>query len=141
MINQITVFLENEKGRLASMTSTLAAADINMMSLCIVEATEYGLVRIICANPDKAKDALVEAGFRAIQTPVAAISVPNEVGGLAKLMDVFDDLGLNIEYGYCFSYGNQAVDVFKVNNLDEQGAAIVKLEAAGFKMLSIDDLC
>ena len=138
MIDQLTVFLENSEGRLAALCRVLADAKVNMYALTIADTTDYGIVRIICDDPEKAVNALSEQDYRAVVTKVAAIGVPNEPGGLAKLLDLLDELDINIEYGYCFSIkDDMAVDVLKIHGADEAVAAI---EAAGFKLLDASDL-
>lgn len=135
MIRQVTVFLENERGRLAALTRTLADADVNMQALTIAETSDYGLVRIVCDKPDEAVEALRSADFRATTTSVLAVAVPNRPGGLAELLEAFDELGLNIEYGYCFSSeAGEAVDVLKVSDADRAAAAI---EQAGYRLVSL----
>ena len=129
-MKQITVFLENEKGRLSAVTRCLADAGINMQALTIAESAEYGLVRIIC---DKPEEALKVGDYRAIATDVVAIEVSNQAGGLAKLLETLDGLDLNIEYGYCFSTGQDtAIDVLKIKGAE---AAVEAIQAAGFKVL------
>ena len=141
MIEQITVFLENSEGRLAALCRTLADANVNMHSLVIADTADYGVVRIICDNPTRALEALGQADYRAISTKVAAIGVPNVPGGLAKLLDMLDDLDQNIEYGYCFSVsGDMAADVLKISGAEEASAAAKAIEAAGFKLLTQEDL-
>ncbi len=133
MIKQVTVFLENDKGRLKALTRVLADAGVNMQALTIAETSDYGLVRIVCDDPDRALEALREADFRALTTPVLAVVVPNRPGGLADLLETFEALDLNIEYGYCFSSeAGEAVDVLKVAGAEQAAAAI---EAAGFRLL------
>ena len=132
-MKQITVFLENEKGRLSAVTRCLADAGINMQALTIAESAEYGLVRIICDKPDEALTALKVGDYRAIATDVVAIEVSNQAGGLAKLLETLDGLDLNIEYGYCFSTGQDtAIDVLKIKGAE---AAVEAIQAAGFKVL------
>ena len=141
MIDQITVFLENEKGRLNALCRTLADADVNMSALTIADTTDYGVVRIICDDPTKALDVLNAAEYRAVATKVSAIAVPNESGGLARLLETLDELKLNIEYGYCFSVaGETAVDVLKIRGAEQADEAAKAIEAAGFKLLSQADL-
>ena len=135
MIMQLTVFLENTEGRLAALCRTLADAGINMDALTIAETSDYGLVRIICPDPEAALAALEAGNFRATKTKVVAVEVPDRPGGLAELLQVIDDLDANVEYGYCFaSDGNKAIDVLKING-SERDVAIEALEAAGFKMI------
>ena len=132
-MKQITVFLENEKGRLSAVTRCLADAGINMQALTIAESAEYGLVRIICDKPEEALTALKVGDYRAIATDVVASEVSNQAGGLAKLLETLDGLDLNIEYGYCFSTGQDtAIDVLKIKGAE---AAVEAIQAAGFKVL------
>ena len=141
MLDQITVFLENREGRLKALTRTLAEAQVNMMALTISETSDYGLVRIICDNPEKAVEALNAADFRVTKTRVSAVSVPNHPGGLVDLLQVLDDLGLNIEYGYCFSTNAEgATEVLKIANPEDAAQAAAKLEEAGFKVLTQEDI-
>ena len=141
MIDQITVFLENSEGRLASLCRTLADAEVNMQALSIADTTDYGVVRIICDDPKKAVEVLDEQNYRAVATKVSAIGVPNVPGGLAKLLETLDALNLNIEYGYCFSlHEDFAVDVLKIRGAEKASEAAEAIEAAGFKLLSQEDL-
>ena len=137
MIDQLTVFLENTEGRLAKLCRALADADVNMKALTIADTAEYGVVRIICDDPARARDELQEKGWRAMVTKVAAIEVANRPGGLADLLGVRDDLDIPVEYGYCFSTkGDRAVDILKVKVSSEADRAVQKLEEAGFRVLA-----
>ena len=141
MVKQITVFLENSEGRLAALCRTLADAGVSMSALTIADTTDYGVVRIICDNPDGALKVLTESDFRAVSTMVSAIQVPNRPGGLADLLDKLDSLDLNIEYGYCFSVNNElAVDVLKISGAERTAEAVRAIEEAGFKLLSQEDI-
>lgn len=133
MIEQVTVFLENEKGRLLALTEALGNADVNMQALTIAETSDYGLVRIVCDKPEEACRVLEQEGFRALVTKVLGVVVPNRPGGLAGLLQTLESLDLNIEYGYCFSAKDgEAVDVLKV--ADPAGATAA-LEKAGYALL------
>lgn len=141
MIDQLTVFLENSEGRLAALCRTLADAGVNMSALTIADTTDYGVVRIICDKPEAAIEVLTAANYRAVATKVSAIEVPNRPGGLADLLDTLESLELNIEYGYCFSVnGDMAVDVLKISGAKEASEAAKAVEAAGFKLLSQEDI-
>ena len=136
MIDQLTVFLENTKGRLTSLCRALGDADIQMHSLALADTTDYGIARIICDDPKGAVAAISEAGFTANLTKVVAVEVPDVPGGLADVLDVLDAAGLNIEYSYCFADARAGATVaFKVDE-----AAIGALEGAGFKVLHPEDL-
>ena len=137
MISQLTIFLENEKGRLAEATRVIADAGINMKALNIAESSEFGVIRVICDKPEAAAEALTNAGLRANVTKVMAVEVPNVPGGLADLLEKFDELNANIEYGYCFyGAGDTAIDILKVK--DPSVEAHVK--AAGIKVLAPEDV-
>ncbi len=132
MINQLTVFLANEKGRLAAACRTLADAGFNMHSLVLADTADFGVARIFCDRPEDAAALLVEAGYRAAVTPVIAVRVPNEPGGLARLLEFCDEAGMNVEYGYCYSVGDDAaVDVLKIDGDDAEE----RLAAAGFDVV------
>lgn len=138
MIEQITVFLENSQGRLTGLCRTVANAGVDMIALTIADTAEYGVVRIVCSDPQKAADALTEAGFRAVRTQVLAVDVAHRPGGLAELLETIDGMGLNIEYGYCFSYkGQTAIGVLKIKDAIRAKGAIAE---AGYKLVSLADL-
>ena len=123
MISQLTVFLANERGRLAAACRTLADAGFNM--------------RIFCDRPDEAAALLVDAGYRAAVTPVIAVRVPNEPGGLARLLEFCDEAGMNVEYGYCYSVGEDgAIDVLKIEGTDAEE----HLAAAGFAVVRAEEI-
>lgn len=140
MISQLTVFLQNEKGRLAAMCRALSDAGINMKALVIADTADFGVARIICDTPQAAADALRAAGYRANVTQVLGVQVPNEPGGLASLLEFLDSQDVNIEYGYCFSAGEDvAVDALKID--PETGAdAEARLSAAGFRPVSPEEV-
>ncbi len=84
MISQLSVFLANEKGRLAAACRTLADAGYNMHSLVLADTADFGVARIFCDRPDAAAAMLIDAGYRAAVTPVIAVRVPNEPGGRSE---------------------------------------------------------
>ncbi len=136
MIDQLTVFLENTKGRLTSLCRALGDANIQMHSLALADTTDYGIARIICDDPKGAVAAISEAGFTANLTKVVAVEVPDVPGGLANVLDALDGADVNIEYSYCFADAkNGATVAFKVDQ-----SAIDALEGAGFKVLHPEDL-
>lgn len=138
MIDQVSVFLENQKGRLAAATQAIADAGINMHSLYVADTAEYGVVRLLCDEPQTAAKKLFDAGWRATATPVVAVRIPDEVGSLARLLAVLDESNINLEYAYCISTdGGHAVDVLKVT--DTAGVEET-LSAAGFEPLTSKDL-
>ncbi|MCI8468932.1 MAG: amino acid-binding protein [Eggerthellaceae bacterium] len=137
MISQLSIFLANEKGRLAAACRTLADAGCNMHSLVLADTADFGVVRVLCDRPEEAARLLVDAGYRAAATPVIAVRVPNEPGGLARLLAYIDECDLNVEYGYCYSAGDDgAVDVLKI---DGEGAE-ERLAAGGFALVRAEEI-
>ena len=99
-IRQLSVFLENKKGTLHEITDVLAKADIDLRSMSIADTSDYGIVRIIANDPDKAKQALEKAGHTANIRSVTAFAVPDCPGGLAKVLSILDANSVDIVYMY-----------------------------------------
>lgn len=139
MVNQITVFLENEKGRLASLCRTLGEAGINMHALMVADTSEFGIVRIICDAPAKAARILEAAGYRASLTEVAAIEILDEPGGLAHVLQSLNDAGINVEYLYCFAHPNNdnSVAVMKIHGGD---GVFETVGSVDYRALQAEDL-
>ena len=137
MISQLTVFLENEKGRLASASRILADSGYNMSALFVADTADFGVARIFCDRPEAAAETLRAAGYRASITPVLAIRVPNRPGGLAELLEFLNERDVNVEYGYCFSVNHEyAIDVLKVSDHSVEEM----LNTAGFEPVAPKDI-
>ncbi len=136
MIEQVTVFIENERGRLASLCRTLGDAGIQMHALMVADTSEFGVVRIVCDAPVKASRILKERGYRSSLANVVAVEVPDVPGGLASVLESLAHHDVNVEYAYCFALNGMTVDILKVD-----GENIVdKLTATGFHLLQPADL-
>ena len=127
VIKQISIFLENVSGRLAEVTKILATGGVNLRAMTIADTADFGILRIIAADPDKAISLLSEAGFMAKQTDVLAVEVEDRPGGLAHVLDVFSKNKVNIEYMYASLERSQdkAVIVIKVEDV-QKGIKIVE---------------
>lgn len=136
MIDQLTVFLENSKGRLTALCRTLGDADVQMHALAVADTTDYGIVRIICDSPSAAAEALTDAGFRATTNKVVAVEVPHVPGGLADVFSALDQKDINIEYSYCFANAQNGATVA----LKAPEEAVDVLEGAGFRVVHPRDL-
>lgn len=99
-IRQLSVFVENKKGTLHEITDVLAKSGIDLRSMCIADTSDYGIVRIIASQPDRAKEILNNAGHTANVRNVTAFAVPDQPGGLAKVLDILEENGIDIEYMY-----------------------------------------
>ncbi|MDR3308227.1 MAG: hypothetical protein LBS58_04955 [Coriobacteriales bacterium] len=138
MIDQVTVFLENDKGRLAALCRTLGEAHISMHALTLADTADYGVARIIADTPAQAVEMLRDKGYRAKLTRVYAVAVPNHAGGLAQLLEAFDAAQVNVEYAYCFSMNQaEAIDVLRI---DQEDAAPAIIAQAGYRLLEANDL-
>ena len=138
-VNQISVFLENKSGRLAELTRVLADNDINIRALCVAETIDYGVLRLIVSDPERAKKALTDSGFTVTETGVLVAEIPDRPGGLARAIERLAAGGLNIEYVYAFvtSSGESAFVVFRLEGVDE--AARI-LSDAGIRVLSGEEV-
>lgn len=138
MVEQLSVFLENSAGRLAELTRALGDADIDMHALMVADTESFGVVRIICDTPRRARQILETLGFSVTLTPVIAVEIPDRPGGLAEVLEALDRAHKNVEYAYCFvrPQGSSAVDVLKVDD----PSAVDALIAEGYKVLSADSL-
>jgi len=128
MVKQISVFLENKAGRIADLTEVLSINDINIRALCIADTTDFGILRLIVSDPDKAQVVLKGAGFTVAATEVIAISIPDKPGGLHDALTSFDTLNLTIEYMYAFPKVKEgwAYVIIRVENPEKAIAALVE---------------
>ena len=127
-IKQISVFLENKPGKLSDMTALLAANNIDIRALSLAETKDFGIARMIVDDIYEAAAVLRDGDFIANFSPVLAFAVPDEPGGLNKLLNAFNDAGVNIEYMYAFLGGadtNHAYMIFRVSHTDAAEAALV----------------
>lgn len=138
-VPQVSVFLENRRGRLHEACEALSKAGISLITLSLADTADFGVMRFIVAEPGKAAEVLKDNGFTAIVNDVVAIEVPDRPGGLAEILEVLDTGGVNIEYIYAFAQtaGSRAVLVFRFSDPD---AAIAILQKAGINMLRRVDL-
>lgn len=118
---QISIFLENESGRLAEVTEIMASARINIRALSLADTADYGVLRMIVNDNEAAENALKERGFTVIKTNVVAVEVPDQPGGLHRILDTLRKGNVNVEYMYAFvqQSGSNAVMIFRFDNTDE----------------------
>jgi hypothetical protein len=134
-VKQISVFLENKSGRLAHVTQVLGEHKINIRALSIADTTDFGILRLIVNDPEKAVKILKEADYTVSETEIIAVQVPDQPGGLAGILKTLDEMKINIEYMYAFvgHSGQDAVVVFRVESIDR---AIEQLQQKGVKLMS-----
>ncbi|HOJ76915.1 MAG TPA: ACT domain-containing protein [Bacillota bacterium] len=138
-VKQISVFLENKSGRLATVTKVLGENNINIRALSIADTTDFGILRLIVNDPDKAWQVLKEHNFTVSETEIIAVQVNDKPGGLAAILQKLDDNKINIEYMYAFvgKSGEDAVVVFRVEDIDR---AIKLLQDNEVTLLSGKDI-
>lgn len=134
-VSQITVFLENKKGRLADVTDSLAKAGVNIRAASIADTIDYGLLRLIVSDPVKAHQALSDNGFTASEAEVLAVEVDDKPGGLARVISCLADEGINIEYLYAF-VGKSGENAIVVLRSEDTARAAEVLKKNGVPLLS-----
>jgi hypothetical protein len=120
-VEQISVFLENRAGRLAEVSAILAEAGVNIRALSLADTSDFGVLRLIVNNNEKAMETLKNAGFTVGKTNVLAVEVEDRPGGLHKILDVLFKSGINVEYMYAFvqQSGNNAVMIFRFDQTEK----------------------
>ena len=120
-ISQISVFLENKAGRIAQVTKLLSDGGVNLRALTIADTADFGILRLIADDPEKALKLLERDGFTARVTEVLGVEVPDRPGGLAAVMELLSWNDVNIEYLYVSLERNKqnAVVIFKVEDLEK----------------------
>src|SRR5512139_4240039 len=99
-VEQISIFLENKSGRLAEVTNILSRAGVNIRALSLADTADFGILRLIVNQTEKAKQVLKDNGFTVGKTEVIALEVPDKPGGLAHILSVMTEEGVNVEYMY-----------------------------------------
>ncbi len=132
-LKQVSIFLENKKGRLWNALSILRESGMNIRALSIADTSEFGILRIIVPDPKKAKEALEAGNFVVKITDVIAVEVPDTPGGLEGILEILNKSDTNVEYIYAFveKKGEKAVVVLRTEDIDEgitalkEGGAVV----------------
>ena len=133
-VEQISVFLENKSGRLAEVMRALGNAGVNIRALSIADTSDFGILRVIVNDNEKALKALKDKDFTVSKTEVVAVEVPDTPGGLAGILDVLEKQGVNVEYMYAFieRSSDKAIIIFRFDGNDR---AIKALSDAGITIL------
>lgn len=138
-IKQVSVFLENKPGRLYEVCKHLADADINLVTLSLADTEQFGILRLIVEDWEKAKQ-LMEADGRVVKiVDVVATEIKDEPGGLARVLKVFDEASVNVEYMYAFTrkMEDSAILILRFDNPD---FAIEALQKAGIRVITSEEL-
>lgn len=135
LIKQISVFVENRKGRLYSLAKTISDNGIDLKALSISDTAEFGILRCIVNDPQKALQVVKDAGFTASVTEVLGIEVDDNPGGLTRVLKILQDNEIGIEYLYSFvgTSSDNAIVIFHVNETEK---AFEKLQDSGLTILT-----
>lgn len=133
-IKQLTVFIENRAGRLEEVAQVLKDNDINIKSMSLADTSDYGLLRFILSDSEKAVKVLKEAGFSAMAADVIAVKLTQQVGQLSELLNVLSGASVNVEYMYGLTSDDQSA--FIVLKTDDQNKALEAIKASSFELFT-----
>ncbi len=138
-VKQIAVFLENKSGRMAEITSVLAQNGINIRAMSLADTADFGILRLIVNDTEKARQILKDNGFTVGMTEVLVIEVIDKPGGLASVLQTIKENNLNIEYMYAFTQksGETGLIIFRFDEIDK---AIMALSKSGVRILSGEEV-
>jgi hypothetical protein len=137
IIHQLSIFLENKPGRLTDVLEVLGSENIRITALSVADTAEYGILRLIVPEPEKARMLLKKHSFSVNLTEVISVIAPNEAQHYAKVLKVLSDMGIGVEYTYAFSVGEKSIIILRCSNTDE---AIQALKSHEMELLRASDL-
>jgi hypothetical protein len=134
-VRQLSIFLENRSGRLAEVTDILGESCVNIRALSLADTSDFGILRVIVEDTDKALRILEEKGFTVTVTEVLAVEVEDKPGGLARVLKLLDEKEVNVEYMYAFmeKLTDHALLIFRIEDIE---GAIEICRKHGIKILS-----
>lgn len=141
-VEQISVFLENQPGALSEVTQILGESGVNIRALSLADTKDFGILRLIVNDNEKARRALDQKGFTVRKTDVVAVEVPDRPGGLAAIMKILAEAKINVEYLYAFvqQSGQNAIIIFRFDETDRAIAVLSEKKVAildGKKMYTL----
>ena len=138
-IRQVSVFIENKSGRLGDVVKFLGENGINIRALSLADTSDFGILRLIVNDPEKAYNLLREKNFTVGSTDVVAVAVPDVPGGLASVLELLKKNDINVEYMYAYAEHatGYAVMVFRFDDTDK---TVALLQEKGIRLLSGEDV-
>lgn len=138
-VKQLSVFVENEPGKMAELAEVLFRHNIDMRAMSMAETKDFGILRMIVDDSYKTSCVLKDEGYILSITPVLAVEVPDAPGGLLKILNVLKENNINIEYMYAFiaRKKNAAYMIFRVEDNDKAKSVLTK---AGVRLVCQDEL-
>jgi hypothetical protein len=137
IIHQLSVFLENRTGRLTEVLEVLGHENIRITALSVADTSEFGILRLIVSDPEKAKDVLKQQLFTVNITEVISVMAPDEARYYAKVLKILSDIDISVEYTYAFTTGKKSVIILRCSNNDK---AIKALKEHEMELLRASDL-
>lgn len=137
IIHQLSVFLENKSGRLTEVLEVLGKENIRITALSVADTSEFGILRLIVPDPEKAKGLLKNQSFTVNLTEVISVIVPNEAKHYAKILRILSDRDISVEYTYAFSSGKKSVIILRCSNPED---AIKALKDHEMELMKASDL-
>ncbi len=138
-IKQLTIFVQNKQGALASVTDTLAAKGVNIRALSIAETQDFGILRLIVNNEAIAEKTLSDEGYLIKVTEVVGVKIGDEPGKLTAALNVLDEAGINLEYLYAFMARTEK-HAYVVLRVADNAAAEAALTSAAFHLITEADI-
>ena len=138
-VQQISVFVENRAGGLAEITKLLADNGVDLRAMSIADTTDYGILRLIVDKPDTALAVLRDSGCLVSVTPVLAVVLPDVPGGLARILGLLSDNGVDLEYLYAF-ITRKTEHAYVVLRVKDNEATEKILQAGGIAVASAEDI-
>ena len=133
-IRQLSVFVENKKGSLHEITDVLAKEGIDLRSMCVADTNDFGIVRIITNEPERAAEILKKQGHAANVREITAFAVPDTPGRLARTLNILESSGVNIEYMYAL-VTSQVGKAYTVMRTDDNEVTESILRRNGIEIL------
>ena len=138
-IKQLTVFVQNQKGTIVSVTDILSVNNVNLRALSIAETQDFGILRLIVSDEQTAERVLLENGYLIKVIDVVGVKIGDEPGELSKALGVLDKAGINVEYLYAFMARTDK-HAYVVLRVEDNEVAEAALAGAGFKMINEADI-
>jgi hypothetical protein len=133
-VRQLSVFIANEAGRVSQVTELLGSAGVNIRGFSVSDTAEYGILRLVVDKPDEAKVALKAGGFTVKESDVICIDLPDKPGGLASVLKIVADAGVNVEYVYSL------IATYVVINVGDADRALRLLEGQPVRLVSQEEI-
>jgi len=137
LIKQVSVIMEKRSGRLNEISQILGEAEINIRAFSVADTAEFGILRLIVSDPEKAMEILQQRGFTVRQTEVVCLSCPNQAGALARALKILSRNAISIEYMYALSMGDAANVIMKPDNVNR---CVEVLQKNKLELLKASDL-